>query len=83
MYTLVKTLEKEKRSDRMKTWSRFWVEQDAQATTEYILMLSVIIGVFIIVFKAWLGPTVSKLARRISDSIDNKLTKVDLHTLHF
>ena len=83
MYTLAKATEEKKRSNGLKSWSRFWFEQDAQATTEYILMLSIIIGVFIIAFKGWIGPTLSKFARRISDSIDNKLTKVDLHTLRF
>ncbi|NBU21520.1 hypothetical protein EBS43_08980 [bacterium] len=68
-------------------YSGFWIglfdDQEAQATTEYILMLSIIVGSFVLIFRSWLGPMFSKMMRNISGMIDNRLSKADLHTLRF
>lgn len=74
---------REKRKSARKHLNRFFAEQDAQATTEYILMLSIIVSIFVVVFRVWVRPNLQKLADRISAMIEDKLTKADLHTLRF
>ena len=74
---------REIRKSANKYLNRFFAEQDAQATTEYILMLSIIVSIFVVVFRVWVRPNLQKLADRISAMIEDKLTKADLHTLRF
>lgn len=74
---------REIRKSANKYLNRFFAEQDAQATTEYILMLSIIVSIFVVVFRVWVRPNLQKLADRISAMIEDKLTKTDLHTLRF
>ena len=78
-----KKLMLKKERNRRLLWSALFKDQSAQATTEYILMLSIIVGAFVLVFRVWLGPTFSKIMRNITGMIDDRLSKADLHTLKF
>jgi hypothetical protein len=74
---------REKRKNLKKHLNRFFAEQDAQATTEYILMLSIIVSIFFVIFKAWVRPNLKKLADRVSTMIEDRFIKADLHTFRF
>ncbi len=51
----------------------FFNDESGQATTEYILMLAVVVSLVSIVVKQLIGPTYQRLRVSVGRSIDNKL----------
>jgi Flp pilus assembly pilin Flp len=58
----------------------FWQDEQGQATTEYILMLSMLIALFLS-FKKIMSKALQKLTKNLTDSLQNQFLKADLH--HF
>ena len=53
-------------------FSKFLKNEEAQATTEYVLLMAVSVGLFL-VFKRILGPIITRLSNAASMSIQNQL----------
>ena len=59
--------------------TEFLRDENAQATTEYILMLFVAVSTFLILYSKLLKPMIANLSKRLSDSITGALVTGDLH----
>ncbi len=57
----------------------FLRDEEGQATTEYILMLSIAVMMAVMVMKKLIGPVYAKLAGAVSNSLQNKLFNTNLH----
>jgi Flp pilus assembly pilin Flp len=58
-----------------------WVaDEDAQATTEYLLMLTMVLVMVVAVVKNLIGPVLSRMGDVVSRSIQNQLFGANLHT---
>ncbi|MEK6578631.1 MAG: hypothetical protein AABZ55_05340 [Bdellovibrionota bacterium] len=55
-------------------WLRIWRDSRAQATTEYILLLAVIVGVAVSVFKKLLAPGMKVLSESVLNLIEDRLS---------
>jgi Flp pilus assembly pilin Flp len=65
----------------MKCVIRFLRDERGQGTTEYILILSISVGLFLIVSKNLIKPAIDIMQRAISGSFDRMLFGADLHRL--
>jgi Flp pilus assembly pilin Flp len=65
--------------------SRFWRDEGAQATTEYILILTFIVGMLLILIKQLIQPVFARMRAYLADMIDKKLfpSGKALHQLRF
>lgn len=59
--------------------NRLWREEEGQATTEYILLLAIIVGMLVTLLKKLIAPAYSKLLLAMSNQIEKKIFGVDLH----
>jgi hypothetical protein len=58
----------------------FTGDETAQATTEYVLMLSVIVPLLLMVIKKLIQPGFASLTLYVDNLIQKKLFGADLHT---
>ncbi len=59
---------------------RLWREDQAQATTEYILLLAVIVGLVVTLVKKLVQPVFKRLLQVLTSNIESKFFGGDLHT---
>ncbi|MFL5812894.1 MAG: hypothetical protein ACJ763_04905 [Bdellovibrionia bacterium] len=57
--------------------------QLGQATTEYILVLAMVVSVFLLVFKGVLFPKLQQLQTQLSKRIESMYSGDNLHQLNF
>lgn len=58
----------------------FFDQEEAQATTEYILMLSISVALVVAVIKRLIKPYYQKLAENLTKRIDQQLFGGDMHS---
>lgn len=66
--------------NRFQFLSRFLKSEEAQATTEYMLILSVVATLLIALVNKLIKPAFAKLSDSISNSIQKQLFGMDMHT---
>lgn len=59
---------------------QFMDDEEAQATTEYILMLSIVTSFAVLIIKNLIKPAMKKLTGAVSKQLNNLLLGADLHT---
>ncbi len=64
----------------MRMMMKFLNDESGQATTEYILMLSIMAGFAVMIIKNFIQPTYQKLSARMSSLIEQKFLGMDMHT---
>ena len=55
-------------------------DQKGQATTEYILMLTVMVGLTVLVMKKAIGPVFTMLGTAVNSTVQKRLMAADLHS---
>ena len=50
---------------------RFWQEEEAQATTEYVLILAVLVSIAILLIRDLIRPVVDRLGDSLSKQIES------------
>lgn len=55
-------------------------DEQGQATTEYFLMLSIVVSLTLMVITKFIRPAFEKLGGQLSDMLEKRLFGVDLHT---
>jgi Flp pilus assembly pilin Flp len=54
-------------------------DEEGQASTEYVLMLSIVVSLTLFVVKNFIKPTFEKLSRVLSNTLQNQLFGANLH----
>jgi hypothetical protein len=60
---------------------RFWFDESAQASAEYILMLTIALSVTTLFFKKFLQPGLARLRDFAVKRIETSLINADLHQI--
>ena len=60
-------------------YSRFYSDEEGQATTEYILVLAMIMGFLVMTIKKLITPAFAKFSSNITGLMDQRIMKADLH----
>jgi len=63
----------------LKVWIEFLHEESGQATTEYILILAVIMGFLVSIIKKLIQPIFSRMASAMTQRIQNQFFGANLH----
>lgn len=78
----VREAEPQGRSGWRRAWRNFLREEGAQATIEYILILSVVVGIALVAFRV-LRPRLRAWADALSRRIDDTLFRGNVHRFQF
>lgn len=60
-----------------KSWIHFFKDEEAQATLEYILIVSVLISIAILLVRDLVRPLVKRMTDTLTDLIENKMFNAD------
>ena len=60
--------------------THLWINEKGQATTEYMLILAMIVSMLVMMIKKLLQPMFQKLMGMVSNTIEKKFFGSDLHT---
>ncbi len=60
--------------------TQLYKEETAQASTEYILVLSIVVGLLMILLNKLIKPTYAKLLTTLSRQIQAQLSSANLHS---
>jgi hypothetical protein len=67
--------------EKRKRWAiHLFIDEGGQATTEYLLLLSITVSLLMTVIKVFIKPTFTKLMSAVENNIQNKLFGADLYT---
>jgi Ca2+/H+ antiporter len=55
------------------------LNEKGQATSEYVVMLAVVVSLVIGVFRTWAGPALAKFTDGLTKNIESQFLAADLH----
>ena len=59
---------------------KLWKHEEGQATTEYTLMLAIILGMLVIMINKLIKPVFSKLLANVTNQIERQAFGANLHS---